>query len=133
MIGIVIASAPVAIWLASPQRSFPRAVVPVMAASLILPVGLLVWMWFGTMYAISGNELRITCGPAKILVPIDSISRISNSHSIVSGPALSLSRLEIQYGRFKTVLISPDDRRGFIRAIVARAPNVVLEDLDEYR
>ena len=51
----------------------------------------------------------------------------------MSSPALSLSRLAIQYGRFEEVLISPDDRQGFIRAIVARVPNVVLENLDEYR
>jgi hypothetical protein len=30
-------------------------------------------------------------------------------------------------------MISPEDPRAFIQAIVARSPNVVLEDLDEYR
>ncbi len=132
MIAIVIGSAPIAIWLSSP-KGLPRQVVPVLAVSLLFPVGLLVWMWVTTIYVISGNELRIACGPMKMTVPIDSISRIRSSHSVVSSPALSLSRLAIQYGRFQEVLISPADRQGFIRAIVERVPHVVLEDLDEYR
>jgi hypothetical protein len=133
MIAIAIGSAPVAIWVASPGKAFSRQVVPVLAIGLLLPVGLLVWMWFTTLYSIAGNELRIACGPMKMTVPIDSISRIRSSHSLVSSPALSLSRLAIQYGRFQEVLISPADRRGFILAIVERVPHVVLEDLDEYR
>jgi hypothetical protein len=39
----------------------------------------------------------------------------------------------VEYGESKEVIISPADRQGFIRAIVARVPNVVIEDLDEYR
>lgn len=104
-----------------------------LAISVVVPVGIFASIFSSTSYVISGNELRIKCGPMKMLVSIDSISWIANSHSLVSSPALSLSRLAIQYGRFKEVLISPADRQGFIRAIVAKAPNVVLEDLDEYR
>ena len=104
-----------------------------LAISVVVPIGIFASIFSSTSYVISGNELRIKCGPTKMLVPIDSISRIANSHSVVSSPALSLSRLAIQYGRFQEVLISPADRHGFIRAIVAKAPHVVLEDLDEYR
>jgi hypothetical protein len=133
MIGLVIVSAPIAIVLGAKHSPFTRSTIAVLVVGLALPVGLLGWMWSSTMYVISGNELRISSGPMKVLVPIDSISRIRRSNSPASSPALSLSRLEIHYGRFNEVLISPKDRRGFIRAIVARVPNVVLEDLDEYR
>jgi hypothetical protein len=104
-----------------------------LAISVMVPFGIFASIFKSTLYVISGNELRIKCGPMKMLIPIDSISRIASSRSVASAPALSISRLAIQYGRFKEVLISPADRRGFIRALLAKAPNVVLEDLDEYR
>jgi hypothetical protein len=64
---------------------------------------------------------------------IDSITRVERGSSFGSAPALALSRVTIHYGRFSEVSISPKDRRGFIQAIAARVPNMVLQDLDEYR
>jgi hypothetical protein len=133
IIVIGLLSGPVLISMGARHTAMTGPILIVVVIGLAFPAGLLVWMYLSTRYVISGSELTVTCGPLKVVVPIDSISRIRTSRSILSAPALSLSRLEIQYGRFKEVVISPEDRQGFIRAIVARAPNVVLEDLDEYR
>jgi hypothetical protein len=106
----------------------------VILAVTILPVlALLLWVMLSTAYVIDGDELVIRCGPTKSSISIASITRIRRSSSPASAPAASLRRLEVHYGRYNEVLISPRDRREFIRAIVERVPGVVLEDLDEYR
>jgi hypothetical protein len=40
---------------------------------------------------------------------------------------LSLDRLEIKYGKFGTVLISPEDKEDFVRAIKERNPGVEID------
>jgi hypothetical protein len=130
---VVLASAPVSLALGAKHTPFTPATLAILVASLAIPFGLVGWMFADTEYVIDGSVLRVHCGPMRIVVPLDSITRIERGSSILSGMTLSLSRLCIRYGRFKEVLISPKDREGFIRAIVARVPSVVLEDLDEYR
>lgn len=117
----------------SRHTPFTPATTLILAVSLVLPAGLLVWMLVDTAYVIDGEDLRVHCGPIRVVVPIASITRIERGSSIGSGLTLSLSRIAVHYGRFKEVLISPADRRGFIAAIVARVPDVVVQDLDEYR
>lgn len=123
----------ISLGLGAKHTPFTPATTLVLAVSLVIPAGLLVWMFADTAYVIEGPDLRVQCGPIRVIVPIDTITRIERGSSVGSGLTLSLSRLAIHYGRFKEVLISPKDRRGFIAAIVARVPDVVLEDLDEYR
>lgn len=123
----------ISIAMGARHTPFTGATPIILAISLVLPAGLLVWMFADTAYVIDGPDLRVHCGPIRVVVPIDSITRIERGSSIGSGLTLSLSRLAIHYGRFREVLISPADRRGFIAAIVARVPDVVVQDLDEYR
>jgi hypothetical protein len=99
----------------------------------VFTLALVGWMFTTTAYVISGPALVLKSGPVRITIPIDKITRISRGSWVGSAIALSLSRIEIQYGRFQSILISPEDTRAFIEAIVARVPNVVIEDLDEYR
>jgi hypothetical protein len=42
---------------------------------------------------------------------------MTESRSPFSSPALSLDRLQIDYGAGKSILISPADKEGFIEAI----------------
>jgi hypothetical protein len=133
LLAVVLLSAPVSLALGAKHSPFTPATLVILVASFVLPVGLLGWMFADTTYVIDGDVLRVHCGPMRVVVPLESITRIERGSSLRSGLTLSLSRLCIRYGRFKEVLISPKDAQGFIRAIVARVPGVVLEDLDEYR
>jgi hypothetical protein len=45
------------------------------------------------------------------------IARIVPSNSLESAPALSLTRLRIDYGVGKSILVSPADQQAFLRAI----------------
>jgi hypothetical protein len=135
-IGAVMLAAPVSIALTAKHKPIESSTIAILAVSLALPAALIVWVFKNTVYVISGNDLTILCGPTDTHIAIDSITRIeggSGGGGLGSAPALSLSRISIHYGSYGEILISPEDRRGFIHAILAKAPNVALQDLDEYR
>jgi len=83
---------------------------------LLLTVILFIWLLRSTYYEISGDTLRIVSGPYRVRIPIEMIESIEPTRSPLSSPALSLDRLRIRYGK-KQVLVSPADKRGFLRAL----------------
>ena len=92
--------------------------------AVILFVG---WIWFGTGYAISDDELRIGCGPFRQRIPLQEIKEIKKTRSPLSAPACSLDRMEIGYGKLKRVMISPADKENFIKTIVEKSPHIRLD------
>lgn len=133
LIAIPAIAGPVSLYFNPGRKPLTPATIWVVAASLLVPIAFLGWIFTTTDYVISGGDLRVRCGPMKVAIPLGSITRVARSTSMASGATLSLSRIAVEYGESKQVIISPADRRGFVRAIVARVPNVVIEDLDEYR
>lgn len=134
--GVVIVSvlaSPVIVFLAPAKKPVASMTWMIVFGAGLFTLALVGWMFATTAYVISGPDLRLKSGPVRITIPINTITRIGRGSVIGSAIALSLSRIEIQYGRFQSVLISPKDPRAFIQAILARAPNVTVEDLDEYR
>ena len=92
------------------------------ANAIMVVVSLLLFGLIGatvafTHYTVDGNTLRIVCGPFRWKIPIDRIESVEPSRNSLSSPALSLDRLKIRYGKRKTILVSPADKRGFIRAL----------------
>ena len=70
-----------------------------------------------TCYVIDVGTLRIRSGPFRWTIPLADIVEITPSRNPLSSPALSLDRLKISLGKRKFVLVSPEDKAGFIRAI----------------
>jgi hypothetical protein len=70
-----------------------------------------------THYTVADGKIRVVSGPFAWNVPIAEITDISETHSPLSSPALSLDRLRISYGRNKCIMVSPEDKKGFLRAI----------------
>jgi len=102
----------------------------IIMTAVLLFVG---WIWFGTGYEISEDELRVRCGPFRQRIPLQQIKAIKRTRSPLSAPACSLDRMEITYGSSKRVMISPADKEGFIRMLTGRSPQIHLdEDLREY-
>jgi hypothetical protein len=87
---------------------------------LIIPIILfVVHLFFNTQYTItSKGKLEIRSGLYNYRpIDIKSIYRISTSQSLLSSPATSLDRLEINYGKNQRVLVSPQDKGGFVSAL----------------
>ncbi|MFA1822518.1 PH domain-containing protein [Virgibacillus oceani] len=94
--------------------------------AIILPIFVL-WMWLTTFYVIEANNLVIKCGPYKKKVSFDSIKSVKKTTSSLSSPALSLKRLEIEYGVYDSVLISPYDRDEFIEILSKHCPHIKVK------
>ncbi len=86
-------------------------------AVLLLTVALFIWLLRGTYYEVSADTLRIVCGPFRQRIMISEITAIEPTRSPLSSPALSLDRLRIRHGKIRRVLVSPADKRGFVRAL----------------
>ncbi len=70
-----------------------------------------------TWYDVDGRELRIVCGLFRWTIPLESIHSVEESRNPLSSPALSLDRLRIRYGRNRWILVSPDDKVRFRKAL----------------
>ena len=101
--------------IAAMRANHSGAAAAMIVAALAI-VALLGSMLVGTHYTIDGNSLRVACGPFRWMVPIDAIESVESTRSPLSSPALSLDRLQIQYGK-RRIMVSPADRAGFLKAI----------------
>lgn len=100
------------------------------------------WLSIGVGAAVSAFVLWLTCPlyyevtPLRLLVrsgrlgwdiPLSDIDEVSPSNSPLSSPALSLDRLRVSYrarGANRFVLISPQDKSGFIRELASNDPGL---------
>jgi hypothetical protein len=86
-----------------------------------------VWLLYSTSYEMTPENLVIRAGPIRRVVKLETIESVTPSRSPLSSPALSLDRLRIRYrGGGFGVLLSPEDKRGFLRALVERCPQLEL-------
>jgi membrane protein YdbS with pleckstrin-like domain len=94
----------------------------------LLSAMLMPWVLYGTSYALTGDSLRIRCGPFRSQVPIRAIQEVVPSRSPVSSPACSLDRLHIKYqGSRLGVLISPTDKQSFLRELAELDSELTLQ------
>ena len=87
------------------------------SAALILTAVLIASILAGTHYTVDKTTLKIASGPIRIRVNLDEINSVIATRNPLSSPALSLDRLLINYGNNRTVMVSPADKRGFLKAI----------------
>mgnify|MGYP005750795339 CR=1 FL=1 len=89
-----------------------------------LTVLLVLGIYFRTYYFVEEDIVRVVSGPFRWKVPISEITSIRATKSILSSPALSMDRLELKYGKYRYIIISPEDKNGFVGAIVKRNDKV---------
>nr|WP_294780570.1 PH domain-containing protein [uncultured Flavobacterium sp.] len=94
---------------------------------ILFVIAFIIHMFATTFYTIESGKLRIKCGfLINILIEIQSIKKISETFNVLSSPALSLDRLEIVYGKYNSVLISPKDKKRFFEAIKSISPEIEI-------
>lgn len=83
---------------------------------------------FNTKYIIDNDTLIIRCGILPIeKYSIQQIHSIQNTNSIISAPATSLDRIEIRLANRQAVVISPQDKQGFIECVCKVNPAIVVK------
>jgi len=82
-------------------------------------------LFFGTYYTIENNKLKIRCGIFSYKpIEIDKIKEVSKTKNIISSPAPSFDRIEIKYGKFDEIIISPKDKLNFANHLAIINPNI---------
>jgi hypothetical protein len=99
--------------LANARSSALILAIGIVGLGAIAPLSLLLF----TYYRIDSAILRIQAGPFSWAIALDQIRAITPSRSFASSPALSLNRLQIDYGHQRSILVSPKDKTGFITAL----------------
>lgn len=81
----------------------------------------------GTVYSIENGKLIIKVGLFKYK-PIDilEIKEVSKTNSIISAPASSFDRIEIKYGKYDEVVISPKDQSEFVDELKRINPEIII-------
>lgn len=80
---------------------------PVVAIIFIPIVAFVAWLWFGTGYTVTEQDLKIKAGPIRQTISLQKITNLENTRNPISSPALSPDSLEIKFGDGKFVIISP--------------------------
>ena len=94
----------------------------------ILVFAFVVHLFSTTKYTIENENLKIKCGfIVNKTIDIQTIKKISETNNPLSSPATSLDRLEIFYGKYNSVIISPKLKKEFIEAIVSLNSSVEVE------
>tara|TARA_B110000503_G_scaffold138180_1_gene223849 strand:- start:571 stop:1017 length:447 start_codon:yes stop_codon:yes gene_type:complete len=97
---------------------------------LILIFGLITHMFFKTEYTIEENTIEentinIKCGFFTYKpIAIKDIKEISKSSNIISSPAASFDRIEIKYGKFEELIISPKNKFEFAEHLTKLNPKI---------
>lgn len=98
---------------------------------LVLPLGLTVFIlsFFKTSYTITATgNLQIRSGWLyNLVIPISQITKIKHTNNPLSSPALSFDRLEIRYGKWNTVLISPAQKEDFLQTLLLHNPSIEIK------
>jgi hypothetical protein len=80
-------------------------------------------------YEITQAELVARSGFMRWRVPLAEIREVRPTRSAASAPAWSLDRLRVEYlkgGRPRVLLVSPEDKRAFLRDLADAAPGLVF-------
>ncbi len=97
-----------------------------MVVIMIPIIAFILHIFFSTTYRINEkNELLIKCGFLyKEVVKISKIKSINRTRNPISSPAASLDRIELKYGKWDSVIISPNDKIEFVNELLQINPDI---------
>lgn len=89
----------------------------VLALASLFGIGVIVPTLVRTHYTVGDDKLKIVSGPFRWTIALSDITHAEETRSPLSSPALSLDRIRVTYGKNRHIMVSPDDKTGFLRAI----------------
>lgn len=87
---------------------------------LLLVIGFLLWLNFGTEYELTQTKLKYRSGPIRGEIEIERIKEIVKGKNLWSGlkPATARNGLIIKYDKYEEIYISPKTNNTFIVKIL---------------
>jgi hypothetical protein len=106
--------------------NLPDAFIAIILSFILVSVGvaLPLWMLINTSYKIEDRMLIIKNGPLTWRVKLDSIKSVMPTRDSASSPALSMDRIRIKYGQYRSIMVSPEDKDNFLSEIKEGATRV---------
>jgi len=84
------------------------------------------YIFYNISYVIKNDVLKIRCGFIyNKHLSIEKIKSISSTKTLISSPAASLDRIELHYGEYSSVVISPKNKRKFIEDLLEINPLII--------
>jgi type II secretory pathway component PulF len=123
-IGLIIPIIPFLITLINSlnQKSWVLVIICIIFLSLLLH------LFFTTKYIISQENLNIKSSFFYNLnIDIKTIRKVSETNNILSSPATSIDRLEIFYNKFDSILVSPKEKKEFIKHLITINQNIEVK------
>jgi membrane-bound ClpP family serine protease len=92
----------------------------------LLIYGFCLYLSFSTEYTIlDTGTLKVTCGIFyNKQFDIYKMKSVAKTRNLISSPAPSLDRIELRYGKFGTLVISPKDKIGFAKELKKINPKI---------
>jgi hypothetical protein len=93
---------------------------------MIVTIGFLLWIYFGTEYEVTKSELKYKSGPIKGKIQIEEITEIIKNKTLWSGlkPATARNGLIVKYRKFEEIYISPKTNDAFVNEILEINKNI---------
>lgn len=82
------------------------------------------WLWTATYYVLKESELFVRSGPITKTIPYNSITKVQPAYSWIASAATSTRRVEILFGGYDYIHISPLDQEAFLAEIKKRCPHI---------
>jgi len=99
--------------------------VSIVLVGLIALYGFILYLFFQTVYIIENGQLKIKMGFFAVRsIDINEIKKISKTNSILSSPAPSFDRIELEHGELARVIISPKDNISFSKDLSELNPKI---------
>jgi len=93
-----------------------------------LMIYLLSAIWFHTQYKLEKERLNILYVPLKKSIQIQDIHSVCHTKNPFVAPALSMNRIEINYGKYKTIQIAPNNINQFIHELQKMNPQIQMKN-----
>jgi len=116
-------------WILPAIYDAPGNTLIILSVIMLGTLAFIFHAFYTTRYWINeAQELRIKAGFINNMsIPISAITKIKKTSSWLASPAASLDRIEIFYGQWNTVIISPKDKQGLIKALQSINPKIKAE------
>jgi hypothetical protein len=106
------------------RNSQPEGII-VFVSILVFVYAFIFHLFLNTKYVISGEILKIRSGVIyKKDIDIEKIKSITKTKTLISSPAASFDRIELSYGTYDSVVISPEDKITFSEALTRINPSI---------
>ncbi|WP_158606893.1 PH domain-containing protein [Paenibacillus ginsengarvi] len=89
--------------------------------------GFIAWLWIGIGYVLRQSELIVRTGPFAKTISLDGITKVRRIRSWMSSAATSSRRLELTYGRYDFIHLSPLQEEKFLAELKSRCPQARFE------